>query len=201
MVKARILSLTREDATRLGYDNATAWRNLLRAHRNEIAAAMHIPPKDFRWYAAFHNEGHHPHVHMMAWSVKPGQAYLTRDGIRQIRSQLTNDVFKHEMLQLYEQKSASRDALVREARRALMELADRMQHTLANGPALEERMQELAQALDEVGGKHQYGYLKKPVKRQVDEIVDALEDFPIVRECYDRWLELQDQVNSYYSVC
>ena len=78
-----------------------------------------------------------------------------------------------------------------------MELADRMQHTLANGPALEDRMQELAQALDEVGSKHQYGYLKKPVKRQVDEIVNALEGFPIVRECYDRWLELQDQVDSY----
>ena len=197
-VWTHIISLQREDATRLGYDNAKAWRDLLRAHRNEIAAAMHIPPNDFRWYAAFHNEGHHPHVHMMVWSVKPGQAYLNRDGIRQIRSQLTNDVFKHEMLQLYEQKSASRDALVREARRALMELADRMQHTLANGPALEDRMQALAQALDEVCGKHQYGYLKKPVKRQVDEIVDALEGFPLVRECYDRWLDLQDQVDSYY---
>ncbi|MBR3561572.1 MAG: hypothetical protein IKN81_08625 [Oscillospiraceae bacterium] len=112
-VWTHIISLKREDTERYGFDHAKAWRNLLRAHRNEIAAAMHIPPKDFRWYAAFHNEGHHPHVHMMAWSVKPGQAYLNRDGIRQIRSQLTNDVFKHEMLQLYEQKSASRDALVR----------------------------------------------------------------------------------------
>ena len=199
-VWTHIISLTREDAARLGYDNAKAWRDLLRAHRNDVAAAMHIPPKDFRWYAAFHNEGHHPHVHMMAWSVKPGQAYLNRDGIRQIRSQLTNDVFKHEMLQLYEQKSASRDALVREARRALMELADRMRNTLANGPAIEDRMQALARTMSTIGGKHQYGYLKKPVKRQVDEIVDALEGFPIVRECYERWLELQDQVDSYYNV-
>ena len=89
-VWTHIISLKREDAERLGYDNAKAWRNLLRAHRNEIAAAMHIPPKDFRWYAAFHNEGHHPYVHMMAWSVKPGQAYLTRDGIcRSGRGSLT----------------------------------------------------------------------------------------------------------------
>ncbi len=197
-VWTHIISLKREDAERYGFDHAETWRNLLRAHRNEIAEAMHIPPNDFRWYAAFHNEGHHPHVHMMAWSVKPGQAYLNRDGIRQIRSQLTNDVFKHEMLQLYEQKSASRDALVREARRALMELADRMQHTLANGPAIEDRMQALARTMNTIGGKHQYGYLKKPVKRQVDEIVNALEDFPIVRSCYERWMELQDQVDSYY---
>ena len=197
-VWTHIISLQREDATRLGYDNAKAWRDLLRAHRSEIAAAMHIPPNDFRWYAAFHNEGHHPHVHMMAWSVKPGQAYLNRDGIRQIRSQLTNDVFKHEMLQLYEQKSASRDALVREARHALMELTREMRRGVADCPELEDRMQVLAQALDEVDGKHQYGYLKKPVKRQVNEIVDELETLPIVRECYERWLELQDQVDSYY---
>ena len=102
------ISLHREDAERLGYDNARAWRNLLRAHRNDIAAAMSIPPQDFRWYAAFHDEGNHPHVHMMAWSAKPGQAYLSQDGIRQIKSKLTNDIFQQEMLHLYEQKTVGK---------------------------------------------------------------------------------------------
>ena len=197
-VWTHIISLKREDAARLGYDHAQAWRNLLRAHRNEIAEAMHIPPNDFRWYAAFHNEGHHPHVHMMAWSVKPGQAYLNRDGIRQIKSELTNDIFRHELVQVLEQKSTSREALVREARHALMELTREMRRGVADYPELEDRMQALARTMDTVGGKHQYGYLKKPVKRQVDEIVDALEGFPIVRECYERWLELQDQVDGFY---
>ena len=197
-VWTHIISLKREDAARLGYDNAKAWRDLLRARRNDVAAAMHIPPNDFRWYAAFHNEGHHPHVHMMAWSIKPGQAYLNRDGIRQIRSQLANDVFKHEMLQLYEQKSVSRDALVREARRALMDVAREIRRGIADAPELEDQMQELAMTMSTLGGKHKYGYLAKSVKRQVDEIVDALENFPIVSECYDRWLELQNQVDSYY---
>ena len=89
-VWTHIISLKRKDAARLGFDNAAAWRDLLRAHRNDIAAAMKIPSNDFRWYAAFHDEGEHPHVHMMAWSAKPGQAYLSRDGIRQIKSTLTN---------------------------------------------------------------------------------------------------------------
>ena len=93
-VWTHIISLKREDAERLGYDNARAWRNLLRVHRNDIAAAMNIPPQDFRWYAAFHDEGDHPHCHMMAWSVNPGQAYLSQDGIRQIKSKLTNDIFQ-----------------------------------------------------------------------------------------------------------
>ncbi len=93
-VWTHIISLQREDAERLGYDHAAAWRTLLRAHRNDIAAAMKIAPEDFRWYAAFHDEGNHPHVHMMAWSVKPGQAYLSKDGIRQIKSTLTNQIFR-----------------------------------------------------------------------------------------------------------
>ena len=89
-VWTHIISLHREDAERLGYDNAKAWQNLLRANRNDIASAMKIPPQDFRWYAAFHDEGTHPHVHIMVWSVKPGQAYLSKDGIRQIKSTLSS---------------------------------------------------------------------------------------------------------------
>lgn len=114
-VWTHILSLHREDAARLGYDNARAWRSLLRTHRNDIAAAMHIPPQNFRWYAAFHDEGKHPHVHMMAWSAKPGEGYLSKDGIQGIKSALTNQIFRQEMLHVYEQKSQSRDELVREA--------------------------------------------------------------------------------------
>ena len=82
---------------------------------------MKIPPEDFRWYAAFHDEGNHPHVHMMAWSVKPNQAYLSKDGIRQIKSTLTNQIFRQELLHVYEQKSKSRDELVAEARKAMQE--------------------------------------------------------------------------------
>ena len=129
-----IISLKREDAERLGYDHAAQWKNLLRAHRNEIAEAMRIPPSDFRWYAAFHDEGDHPHIHMMAWSAKPGQAYLSQDGIRQIKSKLTNDIVRQEMLHTYEQKSSSRDELVRKARAEMKSLVREMQHTVGNHP-------------------------------------------------------------------
>ena len=97
-VWTHIISLKLEDAARLGFDNAAAWRNLIRAHRNAIAVAMKIQPGDFRWYAAFHDEGEHPRFHLMAWSAKPGQAYLSKEGIRQIKSKLTTDIFRNEML-------------------------------------------------------------------------------------------------------
>lgn len=198
-VWTHIISLKREDAERLGYDNARAWRNLLRAHRNDIAAAMNIPPQDFRWYAAFHDEGDHPHVHMMAWSVKPNQAYLSQDGIRQIKSKLTNDIFQQEMLHLYEQKTVSRDQLVREVRQAMRELVQQMRTRICDHPGAERLMQELALQLETVKGKKSYGYLPKKQKALVDEIVDQMEQLPTVAECYEQWWQLQGQVKDFYS--
>ena len=198
-VWTHIISLHREDAERLGYNHADAWRTLLRTHRNDIAAAMKIPPEDFRWYAAFRNEGHHPHIHMMAWSVKPGQAHLDRDGIRSIRSQLTNDIFQQELLHVYEQKSVSRDELVKESRKVMLELSRQMRDTICEHTQAEQMIWKLSQQLGEVKGKKSYGYLPRPMKRQVDEIVDQLEQIPIVNECYQKWWELQCQVNEFYS--
>lgn len=198
-VWTHIISLRREDATRLGYDNAQAWRSLLRTHRNEIATAMKIPPQDFRWYAAFHDEGEHPHVHMMAWSSKPGQAYLSKDGIKQIKSTLTNQIFKQEMYHLYEQKSASRDELVQEARKVMLEMTRQMAQGICEHPDMEQLMGELAQQLGSVKGKKSYGYLPKPLKKLVDEIVNQTERLPVVHHCYQTWWELQCQVNQFYS--
>ena len=197
-VWTHILSLKREDATRLGYDNAKAWHNLLRANRNDIAAAMNVSPGNFRWYAAFHDEGKHPHVHMMAWSTEPSEAYLTREGIRNIKSTLTNQIFRQEMLHTYEQKSQSRDELVREARGAIRRLTREMAQSICSAPEIEQKMEQLANQLETVKGKKSYGYLPKSVKKTVDEVVDRLEEIPTVKACYAQWCALQSEVESYY---
>ena len=194
-----VISLKREDAERLGYDHAAQWRNLIRAHRNEIASAMNIPPSDFRWYAAFHDEGGHPHIHMMAWSAKPGQAYLSKDGIRKIKSVLTNDIFKQELLHTYEQKSASRDELVRRAREEMKALAQEMQTSLGSHPEVESLMMTLVTQLESVTGKKTYGYLPKTEKKTVDEVVNLMEQLPVIDECYQTWWEFQCQVEDFYS--
>lgn len=198
-VWTHIISLHREDAERLGYNHADAWRTLLRTHRNDIAAAMKIPPENFRWYAAFHNEGNHPHVHMMAWSAKPNQAYLSKDGIRQIKSTLTNQIFRQELLHVYEQKSKSRDEMVAEARKAMLELAKAMREMTCIHPEAEQMIWDLSRQLGQVGGRKTYGYLPKPMKKLVDEIVDQMARLPTVDACYQTWWELQCQVEDYYS--
>ena len=197
-VWTHIISLKREDAARLGYDNARAWMNLLRTNRNDIAAAMNIPPNHFRWYAAYHDEGDHPHVHMMAWSTVPSEAYLTREGIHNIKSQLTNQIFQQEMLHTYEQKAQSRDELVREARRTIRRLTREMAQSICSAPAIGQKMEQLATQLETVKGKKSYGYLPKSVKKTVDEVVDRLEELPVVKQCYDQWCVLQSEVENYY---
>ena len=197
-VWTHIISLHREDAVQYGYDHADAWKNLIRSHRNEIAETMHIPPNHFRWCAAFHNEGDHPHIHMMAWSINPKEAYLNRNGIRTIKSALANDIFAHEMVQLYEQKSETRQELVHAARQSMRELAKEMQSGFVDFPEQEMLMQQLSEQLKTVRGKHSYGYLPKDMKQLVDEIVDNMLSVKIVSDCYDRWLMLQGKVDNFY---
>ena len=196
-VWTHIISLTRGDAERLGYDNASSWRNLLRAHRNDIAEAMRIAPGDFRWYAAFHNEGNHPHVHMMAWSAS-GEGYLSKNGIRKIKSGLVNDIFKQELIHTYERKSEMRNELVNEVRESLQELVGQIRDGLCACPQIAPMMLELSTELGTVKGKKSYGYLNKRVKEKVDRIVDELETVPAVHECYNKWLDLQAEVDGYY---
>ena len=193
-----IYSLHREDAARLGYDRAASWRRLLMAHQGELAEAMRIPAHQLRWYAAYHDEGTHPHVHMVLWSEDPKQGYLTRAGIAKMRSKLTNDIFREELHELYVQKDLSYRAVTEAARAEMAGLIHAMESSTAHDPIIEEKLWELAHALESVSGKKQYGYLRKPLKALVDEIVAELEKVPEVAQCYAVWNDMRDQLEGYY---
>ena len=193
-----VYSLKREDAARLGYENGESWRRLLLAHQTELATAMKIPPNSFRWCAAFHDEKHHPHIHMMAWSNDPKQGYLTQRGIEQMRSQLSNDIFQDELLSLYQEKDLSYQEVRDAAMEAMGRLIREMKSNLCDSPVIAEQMETLSEMLLEVKGKKVYGYLKKPVKAQVDAIVDELAKLPEVAECYEHWNRLRDELELYY---
>lgn len=193
-----IYSLRREDAERLRYDNAEAWRSLLMMHEIDLAKAMKIPINQFHWYAAFHDEGHHPHIHMMVWSDDPKQGFLTTDGITSMRSKLTNSIFRDEMIQIYKKKDIAYKELTDSAQEAMRELIRSMEHQLCDNPVIEENMRQLVQALETTTGKKQYGYLKKPLKQIVDTIVDELANLPEVAECYEVWNQIRDELNECY---
>lgn len=189
-----IISLRREDAARLGYDKADEWKALLSKYAMDMAEAMKIPWEDFRWYAAFHDEAHHPHVHMVCFSADPSKGFLTKQGIAQIKSGLAKEIFRQDLTELYQKQTQRRNELNTDARAALRGVIESMQSGNIQNVHIEERLQYLADHLRFLSGKKQYGYLKAPLKAVVDEIVDELAKDPRVASAYNLWYELREDV-------
>ena len=194
-----IISLRREDAERLGYNNPETWMHLLRSQRNMIAQHMKIASENFRWYAAFHNEGHHPHVHMMAYSVDPGEAYLSRKGIETIKSNLAQEIFRQDMLQIYQKQTDVRDDLREECRVRLVQLADGINRSFFYSPEIMQLLTQLSDRLTRHKGKKKYGYLDAPAKKLVDNIVSLLSQEGRIHEMYENWHHLREEVLRTYT--
>ena len=193
-----IYSLRREDAARLGYDNAASWRALLRSKQADFAEAMQIPPSQLRWYAAFHDEGDHPHIHMMLWSDDPKYGFLRKDKLLHLQSILTNMIYADELKAVYVQKDIAYKDETGAARETMRRIVDRLE-SVENPPgAIQQKLLELALELRTVSGKKQYGYLKKPLKDKVDSIVDELEKLHEVAAYYAVWNDLRDTLEGYY---
>ena len=194
-----IISLRREDAERLGYNSPDAWMHLLRSHRNMIAQQMKIAPENFRWYAAFHNEGHHPHVHMMAYSIKPTEPYLTEKGIETIKSNLAQEIFRQDLLQIYQKQTDLRDDLRQESRDRITEIVDAINHGNFDNPQMQMMLVQLADRLAKAKGKKQYGYLNASTKKLVDAIVAELAGDSRIQELYSLWYEQKEDVLRTYT--
>ena len=193
-----IYSLRREDAARLGYDNAESWRLALLAHQNDFAEAMQIPPEYLHWYAAFHDEGEHPHIHMMLWSDDLRYGFLRKDRLLHMQSVLTNTIYADELKELYIQKDVAYKEVTEAAREVMHDLVDRMESVSEPPASIQEKLLELALELRTVSGKKQYAYLKKPLKDMADSIVDELEKLPEVAAYYSVWNGLRDTLEGYY---
>lgn len=189
-----IISLRREDAARLGFDSANAWKSLLTSKAIEIAENMKIHPDNLRWYAAFHNESHHPHCHMVCYSVNPKEGYLTKQGIEKIKSSLSNEIFKPDLIPLYAEKTELRDDLKDQAAEVASEVITHMQNE-----RIERLVSHLADRLQYVSGKKQYGYLKPELKNTGDKIVDELARDERIEKAYRAWWELKSRIENTYT--
>ena len=193
-----IYSLRREDAARLGYDNAASWRALLRSKQADFAEAMQIPPSQLQWYAAFHDEGDHPHIHMMLWSDDPKYGFLRKDKLLHLQSILTNMIYADELKAVYVQKDIAYKDVTEAARETMRRIVGKLESVENPPESIQQKLLELALKLRTVSGKKQYGYLKKPLKDKVDSIVDELEKLPEVAAYYAVWNDLRDTLEGYY---
>ena len=194
-----IVSLRPEDAERLGYDSAEAWINLLRSQRNSIARSMKIAPENFRWYAAFHKEKGHPHVHMVAYSVNPREGFLTERGIEQIKSSLAREIFREDMLSIFREQTDYRDELRGSARELIENLVCQIQSGGCDNPKLNEMLLRLAEELSHTEGKKVYAFLPPELKNLVDEIVDELAKDERIAKLYDLWYDQKEKIAAIYT--
>lgn len=193
-VWTHVISLRREDAARLGYDSAAQWMALLRSKRAMLCKHMKIDSANLRWYAAFHNEGHHPHVHLMVYSAKDNDGYLTEKSIEAMRSELAHDIFRQDFAHIYENQNQSRTDLKKGAEDVVQEMMDALRYSTVASTEIEKMMVRLSERLQNTGGKKVYGYLKRDVKNLVDRIVDELAKEEKVDALYRAWGKWQDEI-------
>ncbi len=198
VVWTNIISLRREDAERLGYDSAAQWQALLRSRVALLCEQYNIDSRNLKWYAAFHNESHHPHVHLVLYSTNTSEGHLTRKGIDAMRSTYAHDIFRQEFASLYEQKDFYRKQVKEQANESLLFLLREMQNGFYFNPNISEKMELLSKRLMNTRGKKVYGYLKKDVKAIVNDIVDELAKDEKVSKCYEKWLESKADILRYY---
>ena len=194
-----IISLHWEDAERLGFNRAERWRDMMRSQVPELSRALKIPMEHLRWYGAFHNEGHHPHIHLIVYSTESKEGHLSRQGVEQLRAALAKDIFAQDLISAYERQTRHRDDLRQVGRARVAELVDEINRTECHNPELERQLRVLADRLARISGKKVYGYLKSDVKAMVDAIVDLLGEQPQLRELYELWYQEREAVLRTYT--
>ena len=188
-----IMSLRREDAEKLGYDNAKAWRDLLRGQANKLAKAMGIPLGDLRWYAAFHNEGSHPHIHLVSYSAGK-EPYMTEQALQTFKSDFAREIFKNDLYHIYQDMTAHRDELRRAGRDKIAEIVQQINNSAYENETVVIMLRELSQSLENYKGKMVYGYMPKTAKNLIHGIIDELAKDERIAELYNLWYEQKENV-------
>ena len=190
-VWSHVVSLRREDAVRLGYDNSDAWRELVKRHISDIAKAQNIPLCNLKWYVAYHDTTHHPHIHLLVYSTNPKQGFLTKAGIDKIRSAFANDIFHDDLQSIYQEQTVSRDELKAVSKNEFESIVNRIASNDHTDPQLGELIRKLYIQLQNVKGKKVYGYLPKEIKETVNKIFSELAKDENIRQLYDKWCSLE----------
>ena len=198
-VWTHVVSLRRDDAQKMGYDNLNAWRDLVLRQIPNIAKQSKIDMKNLRWYAAFHDKETNPHVHIIVYSQNEREGFLTNHGIEKIRSGFANDIYSDELHHLYEQQTDLRNLLKKESEQLMKQLAEKVSQNKNFDVELIDLVLKLHNQLVESKGKKVYGYLKFDVKKTVDEIFMRLADNESVKKMYELWCEMEQQKHDVYS--
>lgn len=198
-VWTHVVSLRRDDAQKMGYDNLKAWRELVIRQIPNIAKNQKIDLKNLRWYAAFHDKKTNPHVHIIVYSTNEREGFLTNHGIEKIRSGFANDIYADELLHLYEQQTDLRNLLKKESEQLMKQLSKSISENKNFDTELIDLVAKLHTQLAESKGKKVYGYLKSDMKKTVDEIFQKLSQNESIQKMYELWCDMEQSKHDFYS--
>lgn len=198
-VWTHVVSLRRDDAQKMGYDNLNAWRDLVLRQIPSIAKNQKIDLKNLRWYAAFHDKETNPHVHIIVYSENEREGFLTNHGIEKIRSGFANDIYSDELHHLYQQQTEIRNLLKKQSQELMEALAQNIFQNNFQDAELLKLISKLNEQLAESKGKKLYGYLKADTKKTVDEIFYRLARNETINQMYSLWCEMEQQKHDVYS--
>lgn len=194
-----VISLRREDAERLGYNNADAWKELVRRNALQIAEAHKIEPSQLQWYGAFHNTTHHPHIHLIVYSKDTKQGYLTNKGIKNMRGVFAKDIFRNEMYYSFTLETQMRNKVRAETKKRIDELLRNTETPTSASEEIQNLYVRLTSQLSDYKGKKVYGYLPKNIKQTVDSIVAELAKDERIAELYYEWNKAnREKLSVYY---
>lgn len=139
-----IISLRREDAESLGYNTGERWRDMLRTQTAAIAKNFKIPIEDLKWYAAFHNESHHLHVHLIVYTSGEHKPYLSKQGVINLRSSFAKDIFAQDLLCVYEKQTGHRGTIRFHGREIIAEIVGKINAGAYDNPDMEKLLTRLS---------------------------------------------------------
>ena len=198
-VWTHVVSLRRDNAQAMGYDNLKAWRELVKRQISNIAKNQKIDMANLKWYAAFHDKKTNPHVHIIVYSTNEREGFLTNHGIEKIRSGFANDIYADELHNLYAQQTDLRNLMKKESEQLMQKLADNISQNDVDNAELIDLVAKLHEQLNSSKGKKVYGYLKADVKKTVDEIFIRLSENESIQKMYSLWCEMEQQKHDVYS--
>lgn len=193
ILMTEVLSIRREDAVRLGFDKGEVWRDMLRGQTTAMAQAMNIPLEDLRWYAAYHDESHHPHCHIIAYSVgkKP---YMGQQDLVKLKESFAHEIFKQDLLTTYQEQTTQRNLLKKETGDLVRNIVQSINSGSCENVNLERMLRELSSQLQKAKGKKVYGYLPQTARNLVNNIVDELAKDERLSQLYSLWYDQREAV-------
>lgn len=204
-----IISLTEENAIKLGYDQKENWMNLLNTIIDDVAKEFNITPSYLNFCGAVHMEPGHPHCHYMFWDIrdKVRSPFIHVSVQNRVREMISGVINEEAIQQDILNKTLQRD-LILDLNRQLLEnefdeiisnqdkISGRINKTDINDVAKE--LIKLTQSLPD-NGRLAYKLMPPEIKKEIDKLVERVLKVSTIQIEFDKYVATINSISKNYS--